>query len=473
LELQMSVVRIYEAAEAREGILRRQPWEDQELPERLLDGIERIFGERISAQEAVSRVLRDIRLRGDAAVVEWSRRIDGNGNEEFEVPASEWRAAYERLEAKEREALEFAAARVEAFHRKQPIGSWIDSGPDGSLGQLIRPVDRAGVYVPGGTAPLPSSLLMAAIPARVAGVGTVIVCTPPNREGKIHDLILAAAHVAKVDRLFALGGSQAVGAMAFGTETTPAVDKIVGAGGLFITLAKRQVIGAVGIDGFYGPTETMVIADDSADAAWAAADMLAQAEHDVLASPILLTPSRKMAEKVAVELGRQLELLERGETAAASLAARGGIVLTADLDEALDLANAYAAEHLCLLVREPWSLVGKIRNAGGVFVGEHSFEVLGDYVAGPSHVMPTEGSARYASPLSVADFVKRINLVALTREAGARLSEQAAVLARGEGLTAHARAAEMRFEGPHPSTPLRPDGLRSAQDAVSQWERTE
>jgi histidinol dehydrogenase len=443
----MSIIRIYEAAEARASILRRQPWEDQALPARLLDGIERIFGERISAQEAVSRVLRDIRQRGDAAVVEWSQRIDGNGSAQFEVPANEWRAAYERLAAKERDALAFAAARVEAFHRKQPVGSWFDSGPDGTLGQIVRPVDRAGVYVPGGTAPLPSSLLMAAIPARVAGVETVIVCTPPNRQGKIHDLILAAAHVAKVDRLFALGGSQAIGAMAFGTETVPVVDKIVGAGGLFITLAKRQVIGAVGIDGFYGPTETMVIADDSADAAWAAADMLAQAEHDVLASPILLTPSQEMAEKVAVELGRQLELLERGETAAASLAARGGIVLTADLDEAIELANAYAAEHLCLLTREPWALVGKIRNAGGVFVGEHSFEVLGDYVAGPSHVMPTEGSARYASPLSVADFVKRINLVALTREAGARLSEQAAVLARGEGLTAHARAAEMRIEG--------------------------
>lgn len=443
----MSVIRIYETAEARQGILCRRPWEDQELPDRVLDGIERIFGERISAQEAVSRVLRDIRRRGDAAVVEWSQRIDGNGDAQFEARPDEWRAAYERLAAKERDTLEFAAARVEAFHRKQPVGSWFDSGPDGTLGQIVRPVDRAGVYVPGGTAPLPSSLLMAAIPARVAGVETVIVCAPPNRQGRIHDLILAAAYVAKVDRLFALGGSQAIGAMAFGTESVPAVDKIVGAGGLFITLAKRQVIGAVGIDGFYGPTETMVIADDSADAAWAAADMLAQAEHDVLASPILLTPSREMAEKVAVELGRQLELLERGETAAASLAARGGIVLTRDLDEAIELANAYAAEHLCLLTREPWSLVGKIRNAGGVFVGEHSFEVLGDYVAGPSHVMPTEGSARYASPLSVADFVKRINLVALTREAGARLSEQAAVLARGEGLTAHARAAEMRIEG--------------------------
>ncbi len=462
----MSVVRIYDSAEARRTILRRQPWEDQALPARVLDGIERIFGERISAQEAVGRVLRDIRRRGDAAVVEWSQRIDGNGDASFEVPQREWRAAYERLEVAERDALEFAAERVAAFHRKQPVGSWIDAGPDGALGQLIRPLDRAGVYVPGGTAPLPSSLLMSAIPARVAGVATVIVCTPPDKHGKIHDLILAAAHVAAVDRLFALGGAQAIGAMAYGTETVPAVDKIVGAGGLFITLAKRQVIGAVGIDGFYGPTETMVIADESADPAWAAADLLAQAEHDVLASPILLTPSRKMAEAVAVELGRQLETLSRADIAAASLGDRGGIVLTAGLDEALDLANAYAAEHLCLLVKDPWSLVGRVRNAGGVFVGEHSFEVLGDYVAGPSHVMPTEGSARYASPLSVADFVKRINLVALTKEAGAKLSAQAAILARGEGLTAHAAAAEMRLDGLRPSTAssaLQPP----AQDASS------
>ena len=265
----------------------------------------------------------------------------------------------------------------------------------------------------------------------------VVVCTPAGRAG-VHGLILAAAYVAQVDRLFALGGAQAIGALAYGTETVPRVDKIVGAGGLFVTLAKRQVFGSVGIDGFYGPTETLLIADDSADPAWAAADLLAQAEHDVLASPILLTPSRPLAEAISAQLASQLEGLSRAEIAAAALVARGGIVLTSDLAEAVELANTYAPEHLCLLVAEPWALVGQIRNAGGIFVGEHSFEVLGDYVAGPSHVMPTEGSARYSSPLSVADFVKRISLIAFTREAGARLSAPAAVLARGEGLTAHA-----------------------------------
>jgi histidinol dehydrogenase len=288
---------------------------------------------------------------------------------------------------------------------------------------------------------------MAAIPARIAGVAEVIVCTPPGKDGPVPDLILAAAYRVGVDRLFVLGDAQAIGAIAYGTETVPAVDKIVGAGGLFITLAKRQVVGTVGIDGFYGPTETMLIADGSAKATWAAADLLAQAEHDVLASPILLTPSRALADAVAKELAGQLESLSRAHIARAALAYRGGIVITVDLDEAVVLANGYGAEHLCLLVADPWALVGKIHNAGGIFVGEYSCEVLGDYVAGPSHVMPTEGSARYASPLNVADFVKRISLVGLNPAAGARLAPSAALLAQGEGLTAHAAAALRRSPG--------------------------
>jgi histidinol dehydrogenase len=443
----VSVVRIYNSAEARRTILRRIPWEDQEMPEHLLAGIERVFGERLSPAEAVRRILNDVRHRGDTALREWSARIDGESDLAIEVSATTWRAAYERLRPEQRAALDLAAERIERFHRRQPVDSWILSEPDGALGQLVRAIDTAGVYVPGGTAPLPSSLLMAAVPARVAGVATVIVATPPGRGGSVPDLTLAAAHVAGIDRLFALGGAQAIAALAYGTDTVPAVDKIVGAGGLFVTLAKRQVFGTVGIDGFYGPTETMLIADDSADPAWAAADLLAQAEHDVLASPLLLTPSLHMAEAVAVQIAAQLESLSRAEIAAASLGGRGGIVLTSGLAESVELANRYAPEHLCLLVADPWALVGEIRNAGGIFVGEHSFEVLGDYVAGPSHVMPTEGSARYASPLSVADFVKRINLVGLTEPAGARLSQPASVLARGEGLTAHAAAAEMRIRG--------------------------
>ncbi len=451
----MSVIKIYEADEAREGILRRRRWEEQEMPEQVLDGIARIFGERLTPADAVARILTDVRLRGDAALIEWSARIDhrdGGQEAQLEAPRAEWAAAYGRLPEAERAALDLAAERIAAFHRKQPVDSWVDAGPDGTLGQLIRPLDSAGVYVPGGTAPLPSSLLMAAIPARVAGVAEVIACTPPGVPSgaggrtPVPDLILAAAHVAGVDRLFVLGGAQAIAAMAYGTATVPAVDKIVGAGGLFVTLAKRQVVGSVGIDGFYGPTETLLIVDESADPAWAAADLLAQAEHDVLASPILLTPSRQVAEAVAAQVASQLEGLSRAEIAAAALARRGGLVVTADLAQAVALANAYAPEHLCLLVADPWSLVGQVRHAGGIFVGEYSCEVLGDYMAGPSHVMPTEGSARDASPLSVADFVKRISLVALGAGAGARLAVQAAVLARGESLTAHAAAAEARAE---------------------------
>jgi histidinol dehydrogenase len=332
----------------------------------------------------------------------------------------------------------------------------MDVTPGGTLGQIVRPLARVGIYVPAGSAPLPSSLLHAAIPARVAGVREIIVCTPPSRRitdpagaedgSGVAPLTLAAARVASVDVVYAIGGAQAIAAMAYGTESVPRVDKIVGPGGLFVTLAKRQVFGAVGIDGLPGPTETLVIADDTADPAIAAADLLAQAEHDLLASAILLTPSRRLAERVQVEVGRQLEALSRADIAAASLSGRGGIVVTVDLAQAVDLANAYAPEHLCLLTAEPWALVGRIENAGGIFVGEHSFEVLGDYVAGPSHVMPTEGTARFASPLSVADFVKRISLIALGPDEGRRLSGPAALLADGEGLTAHAAAARARLQ---------------------------
>ncbi len=441
----MDLIKIYEASEACNTILRRVPWEDQQMPERLLDSIERIFGERVTPAAAVSRILSDVRERGDAALREWSARIDGMAESApLEVGPDRWEAAYQQLPKERRAALDMAAERIAAFHRKQPLDSWVDAGPDGMLGQLIRPLDRAGVYVPAGTAPLFSSLLMAAIPARVAGVSEIVVSTPPGRNGTVGDLILAAAYRAGVDRLFALGGAQAIAAMAYGTETVPSVDKIVGAGGLFVTLAKRQVVGRVGIDGFYGPTETLLIADESANPRWVAADLLAQAEHDILASPILLTPDRTLADSVAAEVTAQIGNLSRSEIATASLANRGGIVLTSDLAEAVEMANDYAPEHLCLLVASPWELVGRIRNAGGIFVGEHSFEVLGDYVAGPSHIMPTEGSAHYASPLSAADFVKRISLVALNAEAGERLAKPAAVLARSEGLTAHAAAAEMR-----------------------------
>ena len=432
---------------ARQTVLRRAAWDDQEVPDIVRDGIRRRFGEELTPAAAVTRVLNDVRRRGEAAALEWTQRIDGVTLASVRVSRAEQEAALARLPATLVEALRLARDRIEAFHRKQPVDSWVDAGADGVLGQLVRPLDAVGVYVPGGAAPLPSSLLMAAVPGRVAGVRRIVAVTPPDRSsGRVPDVILAAAVLADVDELWAVGGAQAIGLLAYGDANLARVDKIVGPGGLFVTLAKRQVYGVVGIDGIPGPTETMVIADAGARPALVAADLLAQAEHDVLASAILLTPSAELAAQVQIEIGRQLEELSRADIIAQSLSGRGGIVVTESLTQAVELANAYAPEHLCLLVEDPWALVGQVRHAGGIFLGEGSFEVLGDYVAGPSHIMPTEGSARFASPLSVADFVKRISLIGLTRPAGQRLSAAAAVLATAEGLDAHAAAARQRMK---------------------------
>jgi len=437
---------IYDLATAQHGILKRRTWAETEYPASLFAGIERIFGEQLSPEQAVERILSDVRQRGDAALIEWSTRIDGADSSHLLVAKSERWAALDRLEPELRSALEQSAGRIAAFHRRQPAHSWMHvDEQEGTLGQIVRPLASVGVYVPAGTAPLPSSLLMAAVIARVAGVESVIACAPPDRiTGQVPDVIMAAAEIAGIDALYALGGAQAIAAMAFGTETVPAVDKIVGPGGLFVTLAKRQVFGAVGIDGLPGPTETIVIADETADPAWIAADLLAQAEHDILASAILLTPSLGMAETVQEEIAHRLKQLSRAEIITESLAHRGGAVVTPDLDAAVDAANAYAPEHLCLSVRDPWALIPKVKNAGGIFVGDTSFEVLGDYIAGPSHIMPTEGTARFASPLNVEDFVKRISLIGLTPAASTELSPIAARIAAAEGLDAHAAAARER-----------------------------
>jgi histidinol dehydrogenase len=310
------------------------------------------------------------------------------------------------------------------------------------LGQRFTAIERIGVYVPGGTAPLPSSLLMSVIPAQVAGVKQIVICTPPPA----HESILAAAHLCGVTDLFQIGGAQAIAALAFGTETIPKVDKIVGAGNLFVTLAKQQLYGVVGLDGLAGPTETMVIADASARPAWVAADLLAQAEHDIQATAILLTTDRQFAEAVCDEVACQLEKLSRQEIVAASLQNRGGIILVKSLDQAAEIANNFAAEHLCLSVSDPQALLAKIDHAGGFFLGEHSYEVLGDYVAGPSHVMPTGGTARFASPLNVLDFVKLSSIIALDPQTAGEVGPDAIVFAHTEQLTAHAAAAQARSE---------------------------
>ncbi len=442
------MIRIIEAAEAQATLLRRDMALEPVVPDSMRAGMRRVFGQDLSPDAAVALIVKDVQQRGDAALREWSEKIDGTRLDDFAVPREEIESAVSRIPAELHEALELAAGRIREFHSYQPLPSWTTDAMGGRLGQRVTPLRRVGVYVPGGTAPLPSSLLMSVIPAQVAGVKEIVVATPPGRNGgKISDVILAAAAIAGIDTVYTLGGAQAVAALAFGSESIPRVDKIVGAGNIFVTLAKRQVYGMVGIDGLYGPTETMVIADESANPAWVAADLLAQAEHDVLATAILLTPSRSLATAVQVEVARQMEDLSRSEIIAASLSGQGGIVLTSDIDEAVRLADAFAPEHLCIATQKPTQWVDKLDHAGGLFIGERSFEVLGDYVAGPSHVMPTSGTARFASPLSAVDFVRITSIIELDDATSARLSEAAALVANSEQLTAHANAADKRVTG--------------------------
>jgi histidinol dehydrogenase len=441
------MLRIIDLAEAKRTILKRKP-QGGETPTALRESLLRVFGEAVTPAEAVRRILADVREDGDRAVARWTEKIDGRKIDDPAVAPAEWEAAYERIPADLRRSLNLAAERIRAFHSRQPIPSWTTRDLGGVLGQRVTPLRRVGVYVPGGSAPLPSSLLMSAIPAKVAGVEEVVIVTPPGREnGTVPDVILACASIAKVSALYRIGGAQAIGALAFGTAGIPRADKIVGAGNIFVTLAKQQVFGIVGLDGLAGPTETVVIADETADPAWVAADLLAQAEHDRLATAILFTPSRPLAEKVQAEVARQIESRSRAEIIAASISGQGGIVLTPDLESAVRAADEYAPEHLCLSVADPDAWKGRIRSAGGLFLGERSFEVLGDYTAGPSHVMPTGGTARFASPLNVLDFVRITSLIALDERTAAEISPHAETIARAEGLDGHAEAARLRSTG--------------------------
>ena len=439
---------VYGAAEARKTLLRRQALDEYEAGPELQASIARLFGEPLTPDQVVSRILADVRAEGDRALFRYSRLLEGGAPQSLRVPAERLELAWRRCAGALREALELAAQRIEAFHRRQPHNSWLEwDAEGGALGQIVRPLKRVGIYAPHGRAPYPSSLLMAAIPARVAGVGEVVVATPP-REGELNDAILAAAHIAGVREVYALGGAQAIAALAYGSESVPRVDKILGPGNIFVVLAKRRVFGVVDIDQLPGPTETLLIADGSANPAYVAADLLAQAEHDPLATALLITTSEELALKVQGELERQLKALSRGEVISASLANRGGIVVVDSLDVALELANEYAPEHLCLLTADPWSLVGRVENAGGVFIGEWSSEALGDYVVGPSHIMPTGQTARFSSPLNVGDFLKITSVFGLGPATARELGAAAITLAQVEGLTAHAQAVRLRMEEP-------------------------
>ena len=429
---------------AKKEVFRVDPLDLSSLPPEVMDRTREVFGEPLSPQESVQRILQDVRQQGDDAIRHYSRLLDGVELESLEVSREQIKRARQQVPEVLMEALELAARRVEDFHRATLRRSWVDLSS--GLGELVVPLERVGIYAPGGTASYPSTVLMTAIPARVAGV-TEVVLTTPSREGSSpNPVVLAAAELAGVDRVFRVGGVQAIAAMAFGTETVPKVDKICGPGNVFVTLAKKLVYGQVDIDGLYGPTETVVIADETASPLYCAADLLAQAEHDSLAAPILVTPSLALVGEVERELEKQLASLERSDLATLSLEGRGKVFLVDNLDEALELANSIAPEHLCLMVKEPWSWASKVRHAGGIFLGPFSPEVMGDYVAGPSHVMPTGGTARFNSALSVHHFLRTMPVVGLKPEEYRELAEAAAHIARAEGLTGHARAVEVRLD---------------------------
>jgi histidinol dehydrogenase len=437
---------IRNAEEGRRTLLARKPLETDELPMNLRETTFRAFGQELAPEEVVRRIVRDVRDDGDNAVRYYNQRIDNATTADLRVSPGEVREAYEAVPGELVDALKFAAGRIRQYHELQLRGARVDFNQAG-LGQLTVPIQRIGLYVPGTTAPLPSTALMCAIPARVAGCDEVYMTSPVLRDGTVPAVKLVAADVAGVDAIFKAGGAQGVAAFAYGTETIPRVDKICGPGGLFVTIAKKQVFGDVGIDSIYGPTETVVIADESADPELVAADLLAQAEHDALASPILLTPSHFLADQVAAAIERQLQKLERARIARQALENRGGCILVNDIDHAIALANEYAPEHLCLLVERPMAYAAKVRNCGGLFLGESSPEAIGDYTAGPSHTMPTGGSARWSGPLGVADYLKTIAVVQVPDELTEELAQAASVIARAEGLTAHAAAVERRIQG--------------------------
>ena len=427
------------------------------LPLRPGEEVRRRWSARLLGQdEAAARVraiVAAVRREGQAALERYTRELDGVDLKTagFQVTEEEIAAAHKAVSSSLQAAIIKARDNITAYHRRELKGSWMETDASGTiLGQLSRPLKRVGLYVPGGTAAYPSSVLMTAVPARVAGVAEIALATPPQRDGSLNPLLLVAAAAAGVKEIYKMGGAQAIAALAYGTEKVAAVNKIAGPGNIYVTLAKKEVYGSVDIDMLAGPSEIVVIADNSARPEWVAADLLSQAEHDPLAGAVLITPAAGLARVVAAAVAEQLATLPRREIAARSLAAYGAAVVVDDIPAALELANALAPEHLELYVADPWPWLGRVENAGAIFLGPYSSEPLGDYLAGPSHVLPTGGTARFYSPLSVATFMKRSSLIAAShaylQAAGPLIQD----LARAEGLEAHARAVALRMtEGRH------------------------
>lgn len=432
--------------EAVEKLLKKPAFDQVELNPRIREANKKLFGADLTAAEIVDRIVGDVRRDGDEAVIKYTKLIDRTEftPEEFVVTEAEYEAAYQEADPAVVESLRKAAENVRRYHQEQKPNSWMTYRDKGSiLGQSVIPLDRVGIYVPGGTAAYPSSVIMNAMPAVVAGVKEIIMMVPP-KNGKINPYVLVAAKEAGVSKIFKIGGAQAIAAMAFGTETIPRVDKITGPGNIFVTLAKKAVYGHCDIDMLAGPSEILIVADKTADPAYTAADMLSQAEHDMLASSIVITDSLELAEKVAVEAEKQLKVLPREEITRASLDRNGMIIITEDIMQAVELANVSAPEHMEVLTEQPFQLLPYIRHAGAVFLGAYSPEPLGDYFAGPNHVLPTGGTARYYSVLNVETFMKRTSIISYTQEQLDAVSDDVIRLAEAEGLQAHANAIKLR-----------------------------
>ncbi|MCR4435202.1 MAG: histidinol dehydrogenase [Clostridiales bacterium] len=397
----------------------------------------------------VEEIIRSVRLKGDRAILEYTQRFDGVrlSQDSLRVREEEIEAAYGMVDDRLVQVIKRAKRNIESFHEKQKGNSWISPEKDGViLGQVYRPLELVGVYVPGGTAAYPSSVLMNVVPAKVAGVERVVMVTPPGKDGGVNPAILVSAREAGVDEIYRVGGAQAVAALAFGSESIPKVDKIVGPGNIYVAMAKRLVYGYCDIDMIAGPSEIAVVADDTANPKFVAADLLSQAEHDVLASAILVTDSEKLADEVQQEIERQAAYLSRKDILSKSIEDYGAIVITESLEEALEVVNKIAPEHLELCVKEPFDILGGVKNAGAIFLGHYASEPLGDYFAGPNHVLPTSGTARFFSPLNVGDFVKKSSIISYTRKALEGVKEDIILFAEAEGLTAHANAIKVRFE---------------------------